>query len=119
VAFVANSIFKTRAARCLSERSALDRLRQDPSAEAAGLFWRDMHCEGLRPQVRLLLESLNVAPDSVGSAAAPGEPEARGAAPAIETAPTCRQETAELNRVRATPNPATRSASPAGSRVAP
>jgi hypothetical protein len=93
---------------CASERAALDRLRQEPSAEAAGLFWRDLQCEGLRPQVRLLMESLNVAPDSVGSAAAPGEPEARGAtsdAPTpIETGPTCRQETAELNRVRATPN---------------
>jgi hypothetical protein len=64
---------------CASERSALDRLRQEPSAKAAGLFWRDMHCEGLRPQVRLLLESLNVTPDSVGSAATPSEPEARGA----------------------------------------
>jgi len=92
---------------CASERAALDRLRQEPSAEAAVLFWRDLQCEGLRPQVRLLMESLNVAPDSVGSAAAPGEPEARGAPSdtpsAIETDPTCRQETAELNRVRATP----------------
>jgi hypothetical protein len=93
---------------CASERAALDRLRQAPSAEAAVLFWRDLQCEGLRPQVRLLMESLNVAPDSVGSAAAPGEPEARSATSdtptAIETGPTCRQETAELNRVRATPD---------------
>ena len=93
---------------CASERAALDRLRQEPSAEAAGLFWRDLQCEGLRPQVRLLMESLNVAPDLVGSAAAPGEPEARGATSdtptAIETGPTCREETAELNRVRATPD---------------
>jgi hypothetical protein len=93
---------------CASERAALDRLRQEPSAEAAGLFWRDLQCEGLRPQVRLLMESLNVAPDSVGSAAATGEPEARGvtsdAPTPIETGPICRQETAELNRVRATPN---------------
>ena len=93
---------------CASERAALDRLRQEPSVEAAGLFWRDLQCEGLRPQVRLLMESLNVAPDSIGSAAAPGEPEARGATSdtptAIETSPTCRQETAELNRVRATPD---------------
>ena len=86
-------------------------------------FWRDLQCEGLRPQVRLLMESLNVAPDAVGSAAAPGEPEARGPTSdtptAIETVPTCRQETAELNRVRASLISATRSASPAGSRVAP
>ena len=93
---------------CASERAALDRLRQEPSAEAAGLFWRNLQCEGLRPQVRLLLESLNVAPNSVGSAAAPGDPETRGATSdtptAIETDPTCRRETAELNRVRATPD---------------
>ena len=93
---------------CASERAALDRLRQEPSAEAAGLFWRDLQCEGLRPQVRLLMESLSGAPDSVGSAAAPVEPEARGATSdtptAIETSPTCRQEAAELNRVRATPD---------------
>jgi hypothetical protein len=91
---------------CASERSALDRLRQAPSAEAAGLFWRDMKCEGLRPQVRLLLESLNVAPDSVASA---GEREARGgvsdAPPAIGADPAaCRREAVELNRVRATPD---------------
>ena len=64
---------------CASERAALDGLRQEPSAEAAGLFWRDLQCEGLRPQVRLLMESLNVAPDSVGSAAAPDGPEVRAA----------------------------------------
>jgi hypothetical protein len=93
---------------CASDRAALDRLREEPSAEAAGLFWRDLQCEGLRPQVRLLLESLNLAPDSVASAAAPLEPEARGATSdkptAIETDPTCRRETVELNRVRATPD---------------
>jgi hypothetical protein len=93
---------------CVGERSSLDRLRQEPSAETAELFWRNMQCEGLRPQVRLLLESLNIAPDSVASTAAPSEPEARGAtsgAPtAVETDPICRQETEELNRVRATPD---------------
>ena len=60
-----------------SERSALDRLRQEPSTKAAGLFRCDMHCEGLRPQIRLLLESLDATSDSLGSAATPSEPEAR------------------------------------------
>jgi hypothetical protein len=60
---------------CASERAVLDRLRKVPSAEAAGIFWRDLKCEGLRPQVRLLMESLNVAPDSVSSAAASREVE--------------------------------------------
>jgi hypothetical protein len=64
---------------CASERAALDRLRQEPSAKAGGLFWRDMQCEGLRPQVRLLLESLNVTPDQVGSAATLTDTKARGA----------------------------------------
>jgi hypothetical protein len=94
---------------CASERAALDRLRQEPSAEAAGLFWRDLQCEGLRPQVRLLMESLNVAPDSVGSAAAPDGPEVRAApsdAPIAVGADSaaCQREIAELNRVRATPD---------------
>jgi hypothetical protein len=94
---------------CASERAALDRLRQEPSAEGAGLFWRDLQCEGLRPQVRLLMESLNVTPDSVGSAAAPDGPEARAAssdAPIAVGADSaaCQREIAELNRVRATPN---------------
>ena len=68
-----------------------------------------MQCEGLRPQVRLLLESLNVAPDPVGSTAASREPEPRRttsdalAATGIDS-PACRRETAELNRVRAAPD---------------
>jgi hypothetical protein len=51
---------------CASERRILDRLRREPSAGAAELFSRDLKCERLRPQVRLLMESLNVAADSVG-----------------------------------------------------
>ncbi|HEY1782567.1 MAG TPA: hypothetical protein VGG79_19410 [Roseiarcus sp.] len=101
---------------CPSERAALDRLREEPSTEAAGLFWREMKCEGLRPQVRRLLESLDVAPDSVAATIAPSEPEARNPAPgereaAASSAPAagtdpaeCRREEAELNRVRATPD---------------
>jgi hypothetical protein len=94
---------------CASERAALDRLRQEPSVEAVNVFWRDLQCEGLRPQVRLLMESLNVTPDSVGSVAAPDGPEARAApsdAPIAVGADSsaCQREIAELNRVRATPN---------------
>jgi hypothetical protein len=90
---------------CASERAALDRLRKEPSAEAAGLFWRDLKCEGLRPQIRLLMESLNVAPDTVGSSR---EAERREAASSDALSPNeadpaaCRRETAELNRIRAT-----------------
>ena len=90
---------------CVSERAALDRLRKEPSAEAAGLFWRDLQCEGLRPQVRLLMESLNVTPEPLGSVAegrhgaSSDARAANGADPVI-----CRRETAELNRIRATPD---------------
>jgi hypothetical protein len=95
---------------CVSQRAALDRLRREPSAEAAGRFWRDLKCEGMRPQVRLLLESLDVAPETLGSGAARNEagahegtasdaPTPNGSDPAA-----CRKETAELNRLRATPD---------------
>jgi hypothetical protein len=95
---------------CGSERAALDRLRTEPSAEAAGRFWRDLRCESLRPQVSLLLESLNVAPEPRGSVAAAGAAGGRqgptsdarasnGADPVV-----CRQETVELNRIRAAPH---------------
>ena len=93
---------------CANERSELDGLRQEPSPEAAGLFWRNLQCEELRPQARLLLDSLNVAPDSVASAAASSEQEARGAPSDAPTAvgvdrAACGRKTGELNRVRATP----------------
>jgi hypothetical protein len=92
---------------CASERAALDRLRRDPSAEAAGRFWRDLRCEGLRPQVSLLLQSLNVTPELLGSVAAAGGREgASSDAPAPNGADpvVCRRETVELNRIRAAPD---------------
>jgi hypothetical protein len=62
---------------CASERAALDSLRKEPSAEAARLFWRDLKCARLRPQVRLLMDSLNATPRPLGSAAEPGEADSR------------------------------------------
>jgi hypothetical protein len=71
------------ASNCASERDSLNRLRAEPSAEPAERFWRELTCELLRPQVRLLLESLDLAADS----------------------PTaCTREAAELERVRANPD---------------
>jgi hypothetical protein len=90
---------------CASERAELHRLRKEPSAEAAGLLWRNLKCEGLRPQIRLLMESLNVAPDTVGSSR---EAERHEAASSDALSPNeadpvaCRRETAELNRIRTT-----------------
>jgi hypothetical protein len=68
---------------CAAERDRLDRLRAQPSADTAQQLWRDLRCERLRPQVRLLLESLNVAADPSGA---------------------CRREAEELSRIRTNPN---------------
>jgi hypothetical protein len=68
---------------CAAERDRLDRLRGQPSADAAQQLWRELRCERLRPQVRLLLESLNVAADPSGA---------------------CRREAEELSRIRTNPN---------------
>jgi hypothetical protein len=68
---------------CASERDRLDRLRAQPSVNTAQQLWRDLRCERLRPQVRLLLESLNVAADPSGA---------------------CRREAEELSRIRTNPN---------------
>src|SRR5579863_4643193 len=93
---------------CAGERAALDRLRKEPTAEAAGVFWRDLKCEVLRPQVHLLLESLNVASESVGSSAAreagAHDSSSDASGPNSADPVTCRREMAELNRIRATPD---------------
>ena len=94
---------------CASERAALDRLRKEPSAEAARLFWRDLKCARLRPQVRLLMDSSSTPRhDHPGSAAEPGEADSRRAvtidaqtANGTDSA-ACRRETPELHRIRAT-----------------
>ncbi len=71
------------ASDCVSEQNRLDRIRAQPSADAAQQFWRDLRCDRLRPQVRLLLESFNLAADP----------------------PTaCRREAEELTRIRTNPN---------------
>ena len=90
---------------CASERAALHSLRKEPSAEAAGLFWRNLKCEGLRPQIRLLMESLNVAPDTVASSREAERHEAASSEALSPNEPdpvACRRETAELNHIRTT-----------------
>ena len=102
---------------CGSEQEALDRLRAQPSVDAAEAFWRGLQCERLRPQARLLMESLNLTPDNPNprpllgetSAALPSKPNdvravvAPGDSPAAD--PTaCEREKEELARIRANPD---------------
>ena len=48
---------------CASEQTALDSLRADPSIDDAQAFWRGLQCERLRPQARMLMESLDLVID--------------------------------------------------------
>ena len=105
------------ASDCGSDQEALDRLRAQPSADAAQAFWRGLQCERLRPQARLLMYSLDLTPDEptshpgLGEAAAalPAKPNdvravvAPGDSPAAD--PTaCEREKEDLARLRANPN---------------
>jgi serine/threonine-protein kinase len=108
---------------CASQQAALDRLRADPTAERVRQFWRELQCERLRPQVRLLMESLNISPEPTAGPLAPSPAETpapqlpSAASPPIrETdisippadasveADACRRELAELNSIRSKPN---------------
>jgi hypothetical protein len=51
---------KKPASDCASEQAALDRLRAEPSIDEAQAFWRGLQCERLRPQARMLMESLDI-----------------------------------------------------------
>ena len=105
------------ASDCGSEQEALDRLRAQPSADAVEAFWRGLQCERLRPQARMLMESLNLTPDKPSprpllgeaSAALPSRGNdvravvAPGDSPAAD--PTaCEREKEELARIRANPD---------------
>jgi Caspase domain len=105
---------------CAAEEAALDRLRAEPSEESARQFWRDLQCERLRPQVRLLMESLDLTPDSRGSPPSPGNgqrhaldaPSTGNGVRGMSTTTTgaaadsgaCRREAEELDRIRANPD---------------
>ncbi len=105
------------ASDCGSEQEALDRLRAQPSADAVEAFWRGLQCERLRPQARMLMESLNLTPDKPSPRPLLGEASAalpsRGndvravvapgdSPPADPTA--CEREKEELARIRANPD---------------
>ena len=105
------------ASDCGSEQEALDRLRAQPSADAAQAFWRGLQCERLRPQARLLMYSLDLTPDEprshpvLGDASAALPPKgndvrgvaAPGDSPAADPA-ACEREKEELARLRANPD---------------
>src|SRR5208337_2537024 len=105
---------------CAAQEAALVRLRAEPSEESARQFWLNLQCQRLRPQVRLLMESLNLAPDSPGSPPSPGDgqrhaldaPSTGNGVRGMSTTTTgaaadsgaCRREAEELDRIRANPD---------------
>ena len=105
------------ASDCASEQAALDHLRADPSIDEAQAFWRVLQCERLRPQARMLMESLDIVVEEpsphpvlgvastaqsrkendIRAVAAPGDSVAADPA-------ACDREKQELDRLRANPD---------------
>jgi uncharacterized caspase-like protein len=105
------------ASDCASEQAALDRLRAEPSIDEAQAFWRGLQCERLRPQARMLMESLDIVVEDpsphpvLGDASAALPPKANdiravvapGDSVAADPA-ACDREKQELDRLRANPD---------------
>jgi uncharacterized caspase-like protein len=102
---------------CASEQAALDRLRAEPSIDEAQEFWRGLQCERLRPQARMLMESLDIVVEDprprpvVGAVSAALPPKANDiravVAPGDSVAAepgACDKEKQELDRLRANPD---------------
>jgi uncharacterized caspase-like protein len=102
---------------CASEQAALDRLRAEPSVDQAQAFWHGLQCERLRPQARMLMESLNIVVEEpsphpvLGDASTALSPKANDirtvVAPgdSVATDPSaCDREKQELDRLRANPD---------------
>jgi hypothetical protein len=102
---------------CASEQAALDRLRADPSINAAEAFWRGLQCERLRPQARMLMESLDIVTDDpsphrlLGDASAALPPKANDVRAVVAPGDSvtadpdaCEREKQELDRLRANPD---------------
>jgi uncharacterized caspase-like protein len=102
---------------CASEQAALDRLRAEPSIDEAQAFWRGLQCERLRPQARMLMESLDIVVEEpsahpvLGDASTALSPKgndiravvAPGDSVAADPA-ACDREKQELDRLRANPD---------------
>ena len=105
------------ASDCASEQAALDRLRAEPSIDEAQAFWRGLQCERLRPQARMLMESLDIVVEEpsphpvLGVASTAQSPKANdiravvapGDSVAADPA-ACDREKQELDRLRANPD---------------
>jgi uncharacterized caspase-like protein len=105
------------ASDCASEQAALDRLRAEPSIDEAQAFWRGLQCERLRPQARMLMESLDIVVEEpsphpvLGVASTAPSPKANdiravvapGDSVAADPA-ACDREKQELDRLRANPD---------------
>jgi uncharacterized caspase-like protein len=102
---------------CASEQAALDRLRAEPSIDAAQAFWHGLQCERLRPQARMLMQSLNLVTDEprphpllgdTSAALPPKANEIRGVVAPGDSAPAdaaaCAREKEELAHLRAKPD---------------
>ena len=102
---------------CASEQAALDRLRAEPSIDEAQGFWRALQCERLRPQARMLMESLDIVVEEpsphpvlsdTSAALSPKANDIRAVvAPgdSIAADPSaCEREKQQLDRLRANPD---------------
>jgi uncharacterized caspase-like protein len=103
---------------CASDQAALERLRMQPTRETALALWRDLQCARLRPQVRLLMESMNLPIDNPtaevsqsgtsASATQPSNGDSVRGVPVSKHEPAdpaaCRREGEELDQLRANPD---------------
>jgi uncharacterized caspase-like protein len=102
---------------CASEQAALDRLRAEPSIDEAQGFWRGLQCERLRPQARMLMESLDIVVEEpnprpvqgvVSTSLSPKANDIRAVvAPGDSVAAdpsACDREKQQLDRLRANPD---------------
>jgi outer membrane protein assembly factor BamD (BamD/ComL family) len=103
---------------CAAEQDALHHLRAEPTDEAVRRFWRDLRCESLRPQVRMLMDSLNVSPETPASSASAADGKrpvldatrsgTRGISGTTASESTdpgaCKREAEELDLIRANPD---------------
>ena len=86
---------------CKQELEQLGRLRANPSAEVAQRLDKDMTCRELRPQLARLMESLGLSQSASTTPASLSPPVVEPEAAAHDN---CASESAELARLRATPD---------------